>query len=177
MILTALLMATATPAPIIRVERRGPFQAVVRDVQGDYSQHPSVTRELLTAIRPVCPDKGILFGVYPQDPDVVSPDNLRWQLGYTVPDRARCAVRSIAGYSLASRPAETDAVIDSTLGTSRADGLAMLAWLATSGYAQVGPTRIEYVGTGSDAATKVRIVVPVRRRTWKGPVLKGAIRE
>jgi hypothetical protein len=174
MILIALAALAApvpapTPTPGIRIEKRPAFQAVVRDVQGDYSQHPVVTRDLMTTVRSACPDKGVLFGIYPQDPDAVPRDQLQWQLGYSVPAGSRCGVASLAGYSLTDKAAETDAVLDSTLGNSRNDGLKMLAWLGTSGYVQVGPTRMEYLEASAAPSSRVRIVVPVRRRTWEGP--------
>lgn len=169
--------AAAPPAPAVRIEQRPAFQAVVRDVQGDYSQHAVVVRDLMIAVSTACPASGTLFGIYPQDPDAVPPASLRWQIGYSVSNGAKCPSRAIAGYSVKDQRAETDAVMDSTLGASHESGLAMLAWLGTSGYAQVGPTRMEFAGMNGDPSSKVRIVVPVRRRTWPGPVLKAEKRQ
>jgi hypothetical protein len=156
--LAVLLVAPAPPS--VAVEHRPAYVAVVRTVEGGYAQHAEVARSLVGAARASC--GGIVFGVYPQDPDAVPVQRLRWQLGYRMKAGTRCR-RLPPGLAIETHPAEQVARLDTRLQEARSAGLSLFHWLADSGFAELGPTRMEYRGDGGPA-TRVTILLPVRAR-------------
>src|SRR4051812_7494376 len=121
---TALLIAASAaagnPAAAVRVEHRPAFSAVIRRMEGGYAQHASAVAGLLEAARSSCAAQGVVFGIYPQDPDAVPVEQLRWQLGYRMSAGIRCAAGKMpSGFAVEAHADETVAVLDSTLGESK----------------------------------------------------------
>jgi hypothetical protein len=161
MVMSLLLLAQAGPP--VTVESRPAYVALVRNVEGGYSQHAAIARSLLAAARAGCGAEGVVYGVYPQDPDAVPESQLRWQLGYRMKAGTRCRRATLTDLALERHPAEQVARLQTSLADARQAGLSLFHWLADSGYVQTGPTRMEYRGDGGPA-TRVVILLPVRLR-------------
>lgn len=184
MLVAAIAAVGAASAAVaqgdIRIERREGFLIYAREFRGDYRQHPQAVRILRADLE----SRGLLgetvVGIYPDDPDAVGMPNVRWELAVALASRRRSETvaafraRSLQAYSqlgtdrLRVIEPEVVSVLDSTTRRSVADGLRLLRWLPTSGYAQAGPTRIEYLGLEPNPDQPIRIVVPLRARTWAG---------
>ncbi|MEQ1809867.1 MAG: hypothetical protein ABL889_08075 [Terricaulis sp.] len=178
--------ATADFSPVSRsitapiaIETLPPSIVVVRDVQGDYSQHGAVGEALLREVSARYSSPGLTFGEYPQDPDAIGIENVRWRLGvYLIRGDHHDSSESLR-LRLAALPQPTSpyllriddpmqaAVFQTTLGNSRDDGLALFGWLAEHNLVQIGPTRMEFLDNTGLPNTPVRIVVPIRNRTWE----------
>lgn len=180
----ALQCAAGTNAAPVQIEMQRAAFVRVREFRGDYSRHVEALAALRRDFSGEDRPEPVIVGIYPDDPDAVGIANARWQLG------ARLAVQD-AGESVddffrrveQTQPLRHDvdsrilqpgeaAVLQSTIGNSQRDGLAMLRWLSCSDYAQAGPTRMEYLNATGGLAAPVRIVVPVSRRTWGGPTIR-----
>lgn len=155
----------------IRVVQAVAFDAYVRPMVGDYAQHARAIRQLYDDVDDACTSHGLIFGEYPQDPSIVGMENVQWRLGVTIPPSAQCTLPRSTDVSRATIPPSLAATIMSTLGRSFQDGRRLLRWVPESGYAQSGPTRMEYLARAEHPDTPVRIVVPVTRRTWHGPAI------
>jgi hypothetical protein len=156
------------PDDRIHLERITGGSALMRDVTGDYAQHPKVFAELLTLRDQLFTPIGACFGIYPDDPDVVeAKSQLKWQIGVRVePKEAGAKLASPpAPWRLSKLPDVEAAVIETDVQTAGLDGLAMFRWMAEHGYAQIAPTRIEYLShEGSPMLLPVKIIVPVVKR-------------
>ena len=168
MVLLSLLAAATAAMPPVQIVAQAPFVSVEKNMTGSYDQHAAAARQLLATAQSACSSPGVVYGEYPEDPDVVPTASLRWKLAYKLEGHARCRTSKLSGLQMTSYPAEQDAVIETTLADTKKAGLSIFRWLAESGYAKVGPTRVEYFGDG-EPAMKVRIIVPVRKRTWARP--------
>jgi pimeloyl-ACP methyl ester carboxylesterase len=159
---------TKSPDDRIHVERIDGGTTLMRDIAGDYSQHPKVFIALMAVRDRLFTPVGACFGIYPQDPDAVeSPAELHWEIGVRVSPRA--AAKKLTAppkpYRIAKLPAIDAAVIETNVQTAAIDGLAMFRWMAEHGYVQVAPTRIEYLShEGSPMLLPVKIIVPVKKR-------------
>jgi hypothetical protein len=161
-------IARADDAANIQIATLPAMSAIVRPMQGDYSQHASAARDLLKTVPMQCKGSGVIFGEYPEDPGVVGMANVHWALGYEMRAQLRpaCTVSLSKLYSLRIFPATNAAVLQTTLGHSPQAGLFLLKWLPDSGYVQAGPTRMEYLDDKGTPGTPVRIVLPILKRTW-----------
>lgn len=140
---------------------------LVRDVVGDYSQHPKVFLEMMTVRDANYVAAGDCFGIYPTDPDTVeSTTTLRWRVGVRVEARDGGQLRAPrAPYKLERLAATEAAILETTVKDAALDGLAMLRWLPENGYVQNGPTRMEYhTHDGNPTLIPARIVVPIKKR-------------
>ena len=140
---------------------------LIRDVTGDYRQHPKVLAELMRIRDSRYQGSGDLFGIYATDPDSLdTTDTLKWQVGVLVNSRNSARLnKPPAPYRLERiRPMEA-AVLDTNVQNAAIDGLSLLRWLPEHGYVQVGPTRMEYLmHTGNPMLNPTRIVVPIKKR-------------
>jgi hypothetical protein len=161
-------IACADDAADIQIATLPAMSAIVRPMQGDYSQHARAAGDLLKTVSMQCKAGGVIFGEYPEDPGAVGMANVHWALGYemSVPPRGACAISLSKLYSIRILPATNAAVLQTTLGHSPQAGLFLLKWLPDSGYVQAGPTRMEYLDDKGTAETPVRIVLPILKRTW-----------
>ena len=118
---------------------------LVRDIVGDYSQHPKVFVEMMTVRDANYVAAGDCFGIYPMDPDAVeSSTSLRWRIGVRVDAKDGGQLKAPrAPYKLERLPAFEAAVLETNVRDAAVDGLAMLRWLPENGYVQNGPTRME----------------------------------
>jgi hypothetical protein len=161
-------IARAEDASDIQIAKLPATSAVVRPMQGDYSQHASAVRDLLKTISMQCKSGGRVFGEYPEDPGAVGMANVHWMLGYEMsrPPGPACTISISKLDSIRILPATNAAVLETTLGHSSQAGLVLLKWLPDSGYVQAGPTRMEYLDDKGTPETRVRIVLPIVKRTW-----------
>lgn len=172
LLLAAIAAANSAEDFRIEVVRLPATSAIVRDMKGDYSQHAAAARAMYATLGPACFDRTAAFGEYPDDPDVVGPDQVKWRLGFLIPDvsaLAACRANAHGLYRTMRYQAVQAATLRTTLGASRAAGLAMLKWLPGSGYVQVAPTRMVFLDRRGAPDSPVRIEVPVRERTWAVP--------
>lgn len=140
---------------------------LVRDVAGDYGQHPQVFLDLMAVRDAHYVSAGDCFGIYPMDPDAVdAPAALRWRAGVRVDARGGGQLRAPkAPYRLERLAPVEAAVIETSVKDAAIDGLAILRWLPENGYVQVGPTRMEYrTREGNPMLIPARIVVPIKKR-------------
>jgi hypothetical protein len=166
LLLCGISLAKAADVPEISVVSMPAMSAVERQMKGDYAQHDAAARELLRFISTACKMNGLVFGQYPEDPGAVGMANVHWTLGYEMNDRSACASAISPPYVLVQLPADEAAVLNTSLSKTPQAGLAMFKWLPDSGYVQAGPTRIEYLEPSGKGDSAVRIVMPVKRRTW-----------
>jgi hypothetical protein len=163
-----LAQGTQRPDDRIHLEHITGGTALMRDVAGDYAQHPQVFAELLTLRDRLFTPVGACFGIYPDDPDVVeTKSQLKWQIGVRVePKQAGASLaKPPVPWRLSKLPDVEAAVIETDVQTAGLDGLAMSRWMAEHGYAQLAPTRIEYLShEGNPMLLPVRIIVPVIKR-------------
>ncbi len=140
---------------------------LVREVVGDFSQHPKVFAEMMAVRDSNYVAIGNCFGIYPVDPDTVeSSTALRWSVGVRVEakDGGQLQVPR-APYKLERLPAVEAAVLETNVTDAAIDGLAMLRWLPEHGYVQSGSTRMEYLShEGNPMLIPARIVVPIKKR-------------
>lgn len=155
------------PEARVRILQVSGGSALLRNVTGDYSQHPAVFAELFRVRDRQYLPVGDCFGIYPIDPDTVeSSGSLAWQIGVRVvsKDSARLA-KPPAPYRIAQLPDVEAAVLETTVQNAAVDGLSILRWLPEHGYVQSGPTRMEYLThEGSPMLIPARIIVPIKKR-------------
>jgi hypothetical protein len=188
-VLLALLpvaaVASQVPSSNVSVVTMRATIILKRDVSGDYSLSPKYFDELARYAKTRYHVVGPFFGIYPVDPDTVgSARQLHWSVaqqldgaqlsggsedGYPNVDAAVLAMNKLrrpeAPYALEVLPPETTAVVKSTIGRAGRDGLAMFPWMASHGYAQIGPTRMEFLGSAHTIGSiPVRIIVPIVKR-------------
>jgi hypothetical protein len=153
----------------VRIEQISGGTILVRDVTGDYSQHPQVFQALMSVRDKQYVGVGDCFGVYPVDPDAVaSPQDLKWRVGVRVrpPTAAAPLATPVAPYKLESMPDVEAAVLETNVKNAGVDGLAITRWILEHGYVQVGPTRMEYLShVGELMLIPTKIIVPVRKRS------------
>jgi hypothetical protein len=157
----------SNPDARITVESQPGGTMLVRDVRGDYRQHPTVFKELMAVRDASYMGVGDCFGIYPMDPDAVeSPSELRWRVGVRVAAKAgRALVTPKAPYKLETLRATEAAVLRTSVESAPIDGLAFLRWLPENGYVQIMPTRMEYLShDGNPMLIPSKIVVPVKKR-------------
>ncbi len=167
-----ILPQTSMAAPYLATVSTTPATlAIVRDMTGDYSQHPLAARAMYAAIDATCTRRGVDFGEYPQDPDAVGPDRVHWRFGLLLDGRTlnSCKASIKPPYHKQFYPQEQVVFVQATLATSKDAGLYILKWLPTSGYVQVAPTRMIFLDKRATPDSPVRIETPVRKRTWARP--------
>lgn len=167
-LLSTLLVACGSVAPAtqggIRSERIAAQRLAVRTFRGAYEQHVPATAALLERAR-AAGIEPVVVGVYPHDPDGVGRENTIWHLGLLLPAHKEAAFRDDAELRIEEFPATSAATIESTVGTSRTDGLRLLAWIAEHEYVQTGPTRMIYwPAAGNPLQGRTTIIVPVQKR-------------
>jgi hypothetical protein len=168
---------------VVRIERIAAKPVLIRTVTGPYSKHPEAFTEFMRFAESKYLTVGRCFGIYPTDPDAIKGDPT-WMIGVEVsvgsPGHVeavgrtgsspaetlrRLATPKSPGYRLRELPAVQVATLHSTVARSASDGLRLVKWLADNGYAQVGPTRMEYLShDGPPNSLPTRIVVPVVAR-------------
>lgn len=167
---------TIRPETAARVQTVPGGMMLVRDVTGDYRQHPRVFAEMMRLRDADYVAVGDCFGIYPVDPDTVtSPADLRWRVGVRVVAKDGGRLRKPpAPYRLETLPTVEAAVLATTVKSAALDGLSLLRWLPEHGYVQVSPTRMEYQGhEGDPMLLPARIIVPIKKRV-SGLVLPPA---
>jgi hypothetical protein len=162
---------------------------LVRDVNGGYDLHAKVFASLIEYVGTTFRVAGNCFGIYPVDPDAARKGEIHWQAGVAVVpgapldyaerseqrmvehssrelERERAQLPSpSAPYRIVKLERTLAAIIDSSVADAPKDGLSMFAWMAENGYAQSGPTRMEYLSNkGPSQEIPTRIIVPVVKR-------------
>lgn len=151
----------------VRLIDSQPQGVLVRDMVGDYRQHGPAARALIGFAAVNCRGQGVVFGEYPDDPDVVGVANARWRIGFELPAGRACASEAApAPFRRARIEGGRMAMVETRLSEVRQMGLRLYAWLPAHDYVQIGPTRMEFLDASGDPGGRVRILVPVRARTW-----------
>lgn len=145
---------------------------VPREVTGPYSQHPVLFKQLLQYTTAKYGKPEALWGIYPDDPDAVKPEDLHWTVAVRISpkdadlaqtkeesQREDVQKRSLASLQPAADPYKLvllgeslAAVVDSTMAAAPKDGLAIIPWMASNGFVQIAPTRMEYLTSSGDPA-------------------------
>jgi len=158
----------ARPEERVQVRTMPGGTMLVRDVVGDYRQHPKIFLEMMAVRDANYVAAGDCFGIYPTDPDTLeSTATLRWRVGVRVAPKDSGQLRTPkAPYRLERLAPVEAAVLETTVKDAAIDGLAILRWLPENGYVQIGPTRMEYQShEGSPMLIPARIVVPIKKRS------------
>ena len=164
----ALQTGRARPEQRVQVRTMPGGMMLVRDVVGDYSQHPKIFLEMMAVRDTNYVAVGDCFGIYPTDPDTLeSTATLRWRVGVRVaPEDAGQLKSPKAPYRLERLAAVEAAVLETNVKDAAIDGLAILRWLPENGYVQIGHTRMEYhTHEGNPMLIPARIVVPIKKRS------------
>ncbi len=140
---------------------------IYRTILGSYSQHPERIAEMLALrSRLEIPEETHLWGIYANDPDLVSEDQLEWELAFFVDELAGDSL----GLSKRILPRTSTISVESVVNTATRDGKYLIAWLSINGFVQTGPTMMRFAAgrEGDPTDHAVTIVIPVKpRSSWE----------
>lgn len=137
-----------------------------RKMTGPFQQHRTVLDQLSLVIeRAGAQSIGDPVGIYPEDPDVVGMERVRWSIAIPVAEAPGSA--DADGWELRELPAATVLVASTTVAESHAVGLALKIWTLNEGYVQVQPTRMRFRSPIRHQPDRdsVDIVFPVVKRS------------
>lgn len=114
-----------------------------REMVGSFEQHPVLLDQISTVLessgmRP----NGDPLGIYPEDPEVVGMDDVRWSIA--VPIEGDLEASGVDGWRVRVLPPVTALVASTSVAESHSVGLALKIWTLNEGYVQTGPTRMRF---------------------------------
>lgn len=137
-----------------------------RKMTGSFQQHRAVLDQIpgvieRTGAQPI----GDPLGIYPEDPDVVGMERVRWSIAIPIAEAPGSA--DVDGWELRELPATTALVASTTVAESHAVGLALKIWTLNEGYVRVQPTRMRFRSPIRHQPDRdsVDIVFPVVKRS------------
>jgi hypothetical protein len=164
----------------IKIENYPRTNVVYFTITGSYQKHPEAFSNLMDYVLQNYRYAGVCLGFYPEDPDTVSEQKLKWQIGIRVipgqPEKiidstmtnmsrdpfAIMASKEELGAPLSQLKHTLEPFFIRTLQPFQAvtlitnvestsrDGLALNAWIILNGYVQTAPTIMEYAMMKTD---------------------------
>ncbi|WP_425391591.1 GyrI-like domain-containing protein [Ekhidna sp.] len=156
--------STSELVPKMEIKVLPATQIIYMTNKGSFNQHPEVIFTFSGYIESLDWDVKNYIGIYPEDPDAVSNEELDWELGFEVPDDVN--VDELERFKVKTLEGTTALVVNSSVKNSPIHGLYCKVWLLEHGYVQTQPTRMIYhMDNEQPELQSTTIIFPVVKRT------------